>query len=127
MRRSNMPPGGYLGDFAGRAALRKLAHEVADLSGLDFEDTLSVMIEANAIQRSPNEQISHTEIELESDLHHADQIREITHQAISILAEPDDPDEEYNGDFSPEQREQFRLSAVALLEEHPSPHPIVDR
>lgn len=127
MRRSNMPPGGYLGDFEGRAALRILAWKVADLSGRDFHDVLSLMIEANVIQRSPKKRITRTEIEFESDLHHADQMREITHKAISILAEPDDPDEDYEGDLSPESRERFRQSAVEFLAEHPSPHPIVDR
>ena len=123
MRRSNIPPGGYLRDFAGRAALRTLARKVADLSGHDFHNTLSLLIEANLRQRSSNERITPTEIEFETDLHDADQLRELTHMAISILAEPDDPDEVYDGDVSLAQRERNRLACVEFLQEHPSPHP----
>ncbi len=122
MRRFNTPPEGYLRDFKGRAALRTLTRKVADLSGNDFHSTLSLMIEANVRQRSPNEQISPTEIEFESDLHDADQLRELTHEAMTILAEPDDPDEAYDGDLSPEDREQCRLICVEFLAEYPSPH-----
>ena len=72
--------------FAQRKKLRKVADSVAEQTGRDTDDVCRVLVTAEARERLADRPGAVSgAVEFEMDLHHSDQLREITGKALEIL------------------------------------------
>jgi len=101
---SNTSP--FMSELPERMKLRALARSVAKEMNKDFGEVLDQLIELDVIRKFGSV-TSEAQLELYRNLHDSDMLRELSYQALQILAKPDD-------DMTAEQVQATESAQAAL-------------